>query len=143
MNELGDAAVDEGSQRVTWRNRMVSMACIGLVWLMVRLVAELNGTGWERAFWNMAIFLGAYPSMFSLVLAAFSQNRSDQTWHRRSSFWIIPLSLIFSLLFGGDKPLSGQGATLNDYMLLLGFQVFIILASQPKLYSKLHKGEST
>ena len=109
MNELGDAAVDEGSQRVTWRNRMASMACIGLVWLMVRLVAELNGTGWERAFWSVSVNFGAYVATLSLAFAFVARSRRDQAWHRGMSF----VSVLFSLVvfaICGDEPQEGVKA---------------------------------
>ena len=56
--------------------RLSSLIWIGAIWLLVRLIAELDGISWTRSFWSGATWLGAIPATYFLLISIFFSDRS-------------------------------------------------------------------
>ena len=41
-----------------------SLVWIVVLWLFVRLIAEMDGISWKRAFWGVPVIFGVFPSTF-------------------------------------------------------------------------------
>lgn len=71
-----------------------SLVWIVVLWLFVRLIAEMDGISWKRAFWGVPVIFGIFPSTFFLLLAAFVSNYSLQKLFRWAALLVIPWSLV-------------------------------------------------
>ena len=91
-SQVPEQGTSETSPRKS--KRLSSLVWIAVLWVFVRLIAETNGLGWERAFWKAAFVFGALPASVSLALAAISGEVKTQKYLR----WFALLAVLFSFL---------------------------------------------
>lgn len=73
-----------------------SLVWIVVLWLFVRLIAEMDGISWKRAFWSISVSFGALPATFFLLLAT-GFARFDFSFFFR---WVA-LSMVIGSFVGG------------------------------------------
>jgi hypothetical protein len=112
-------------QSITWRNRLVSLFFIALVWFFVRVLSEFHGISWERFFyWSLPVWVGAIPMSVGLLIAAFARNKNDQRWYRCFAFWSFPIALITDIIF---QDISNVNSLLASYELWTQFVAFFLI----------------
>lgn len=111
------------NESITWKDRLVSLVFIALVWLVVLLASELDYRSWEYSFWNAAIALGAWTATLGGFFALFAKDAIDQRWCRCFAFWPFPISLVV-FLFLDSFQLMPKG---RIWALIFQFFIFFFL----------------
>jgi hypothetical protein len=86
--------IEQATQEQPKSKRLSSLVWILVLWGFVRLVSEMDGISWERAFPDASIIFGLYPATLFLVLAIVSPVRLYQ----RALRWTALISVLGSFL---------------------------------------------
>ena len=97
MNDDTSKAVEP--QRKPKSKRLSSFIWILVLWCFVRLIAEMDGISWRRAFPTGIIVFGLWPATLFLGLSIFVPVRSYQTIFRWSALGSVLSSLSTVLFF--------------------------------------------
>jgi hypothetical protein len=86
------------TQELPKSKRLSSMIWILVLWGFVRLISEMGGTGWEKAFDGMAHVLGLWPSTALLLMGIAAPSRKYQSIFRLGSLLAVTLGLVFGVI---------------------------------------------
>ncbi len=82
------------TQEMPKSKRLSSMIWILVLWGFVRLIAEMDGISWTRAFNGISIWLGLWPATCLLFLAILPQVHRYQSLFRRAALFMVIGSFI-------------------------------------------------
>lgn len=86
MNDNNDSsATATGTQK---SKRFSSIVWIFVLWFLVRLIAEIDGISWKRAFWGVSNMFGVIPATALLILAVVVPSRNIQKIFRWGAFLV-------------------------------------------------------
>lgn len=107
--------------------RFSSMVWIAVLWIFVRLIAEMDGLSWKRSFWALPTLFGIFPATFFLTLAVAISNRDLQKLFR----WFALLTVLGSF-FGAIALISHYKSEKNSAIILqiiqASFSATVVLA---------------
>jgi hypothetical protein len=90
--------IETQSERKSKSKRLISLIWILVLWGFVRLVAELDGINWLRAFPTGVVIFGLWPATLFLGLAIVVRLSSYQSVFRWAAF-VVVLSSFFTVFF--------------------------------------------
>lgn len=119
---------NEATKPIIWKSkRFSSIVWIVVLWIFVRLIAEMDGLSWKRSFWALPTLFGIFPGTFFLTLAIAVSNRDLQKLFR----WFALLAVLGSF-FGAIALISHYKSEKNSEVILqiiqASFSVTVVLA---------------
>lgn len=91
--------------------RLSSLIWILVMWALVRLISEMDGLSWKRAFDGVSVMLGLWPATFFLGMSALPFVRAYQAIFRWSAFAVVLGSFFGEMLI--FQALGNEGETEN------------------------------
>lgn len=116
--------------------RLSSFIWILVMWGLVRLVSEMDGLSWKRAFDGVSVMLGLWPATFFLGLSLLPYTRTYQTTFRWSAFAVVLGSFFGELVI--FQTLRNDGKT-DDVTLTMQWAVGIFVTTGVVIHWALKK----
>jgi hypothetical protein len=105
-----------------------SFVWIVVLWLFVRLIAELDGISWTRAYWSIALNFGALPATFFLFLSIGFFGFGCSKFFRWAALLTVVGSFVGSLVIYGIL----KNGKETDFLIMLfqvGISILVVLVA--------------
>lgn len=91
--------------------RLSSLVWILVMWALVRMISEMDGISWKRAFDGVSVMLGLWPATYFLGVSVLPYVRAYQAIFRWSAFVVVLGSFIGEMLI--FRALENEGEAEN------------------------------
>jgi hypothetical protein len=117
--------IEQATQEQPKSKRLSSLIWILVMWGFVRLISEMDGISWERAFPSMSMIFGLYPAIFLLLSAVIIDRSPYRDVLRMMALLVVFGSLTSVFFLSGDVAETRQWFTAIQWVIVGCTAVYI------------------